>query len=183
RREELLQQRSDVALDARGVGAARGPGVVVAAEAGHVRADAARARAGEGPVAQVEVLVLVGVPPRFPVAGRVLQLEARAQRSASVLAVLALAVDARADTAAGRARDRPVGAFRVGGWGAGGTATESARAGVAGRAVLSAVGGGLRSGEGQRRDRGHDERGTEDGVRSEERRVGKECRSRWSPYH
>src|SRR3989441_13359836 len=27
---------------------------------------------------------------------------------------------------------------------------------------------------------GHGER---DGVRSEERRVGKECRSRWSPYH
>src|SRR3989442_12239295 len=27
------------------------------------------------------------------------------------------------------------------------------------------------------RDRG------QDGVRSEERRVGKECRSRWSPYH
>ena len=24
---------------------------------------------------------------------------------------------------------------------------------------------------------------TNDGVRSEERRVGKECRSRWSPYH
>ena len=24
---------------------------------------------------------------------------------------------------------------------------------------------------------------TEDGIRSEERRVGKECRSRWSPYH
>ena len=23
----------------------------------------------------------------------------------------------------------------------------------------------------------------EDNVRSEERRVGKECRSRWSPYH
>ena len=23
----------------------------------------------------------------------------------------------------------------------------------------------------------------EDGARSEERRVGKECRSRWSPYH
>ena len=23
----------------------------------------------------------------------------------------------------------------------------------------------------------------EDSVRSEERRVGKECRSRWSPYH
>ena len=23
----------------------------------------------------------------------------------------------------------------------------------------------------------------EDGSRSEERRVGKECRSRWSPYH
>ena len=22
-----------------------------------------------------------------------------------------------------------------------------------------------------------------DGLRSEERRVGKECRSRWSPYH
>src|SRR5256885_2351974 len=25
--------------------------------------------------------------------------------------------------------------------------------------------------------------GTAQGVRSEERRVGKECRSRWSPYH
>ena len=25
--------------------------------------------------------------------------------------------------------------------------------------------------------------GNEDGIRSEERRVGKECRSRWSPYH
>ena len=25
--------------------------------------------------------------------------------------------------------------------------------------------------------------GTGDMVRSEERRVGKECRSRWSPYH
>src|SRR2546430_4642453 len=24
---------------------------------------------------------------------------------------------------------------------------------------------------------------TESGIRSEERRVGKECRSRWSPYH
>ena len=24
---------------------------------------------------------------------------------------------------------------------------------------------------------------SETGVRSEERRVGKECRSRWSPYH
>ena len=24
---------------------------------------------------------------------------------------------------------------------------------------------------------------TEENVRSEERRVGKECRSRWSPYH
>ena len=23
----------------------------------------------------------------------------------------------------------------------------------------------------------------QEGVRSEERRVGKECRSRWSPYH
>ena len=27
------------------------------------------------------------------------------------------------------------------------------------------------------------EMGAMDGVRSEERRVGKECRSRWSPYH
>ena len=26
-------------------------------------------------------------------------------------------------------------------------------------------------------------RGRERGMRSEERRVGKECRSRWSPYH
>ena len=25
--------------------------------------------------------------------------------------------------------------------------------------------------------------GVANGVRSEERRVGKECRSRWSPYH
>ena len=25
--------------------------------------------------------------------------------------------------------------------------------------------------------------GSPDGTRSEERRVGKECRSRWSPYH
>ena len=25
--------------------------------------------------------------------------------------------------------------------------------------------------------------GDYNGVRSEERRVGKECRSRWSPYH
>ena len=25
--------------------------------------------------------------------------------------------------------------------------------------------------------------GPEESVRSEERRVGKECRSRWSPYH
>ena len=25
--------------------------------------------------------------------------------------------------------------------------------------------------------------GLNDGLRSEERRVGKECRSRWSPYH
>ena len=24
---------------------------------------------------------------------------------------------------------------------------------------------------------------TDNGMRSEERRVGKECRSRWSPYH
>ena len=27
------------------------------------------------------------------------------------------------------------------------------------------------------------ERWAESGTRSEERRVGKECRSRWSPYH
>ena len=30
-------------------------------------------------------------------------------------------------------------------------------------------------------DAGHG--GTDPGKRSEERRVGKECRSRWSPYH
>ena len=29
----------------------------------------------------------------------------------------------------------------------------------------------------------HIDSGTYKGVRSEERRVGKECRSRWSPYH
>ena len=28
-----------------------------------------------------------------------------------------------------------------------------------------------------------DEMGSETVTRSEERRVGKECRSRWSPYH
>ena len=28
-----------------------------------------------------------------------------------------------------------------------------------------------------------DKNGNEKEVRSEERRVGKECRSRWSPYH
>src|SRR5476651_601224 len=30
---------------------------------------------------------------------------------------------------------------------------------------------------------GRDLRGGDENVRSEERRVGKECRSRWSPYH
>src|SRR2546427_6974312 len=30
---------------------------------------------------------------------------------------------------------------------------------------------------------GHDPRGDRPASRSEERRVGKECRSRWSPYH
>src|SRR2546430_13345764 len=30
---------------------------------------------------------------------------------------------------------------------------------------------------------GHPRVGLEDNIRSEERRVGKECRSRWSPYH
>ena len=29
----------------------------------------------------------------------------------------------------------------------------------------------------------HGDRERKDGARSEERRVGKECRSRWSPYH
>ena len=33
------------------------------------------------------------------------------------------------------------------------------------------------------RDAGKDWRWEEKGTRSEERRVGKECRSRWSPYH
>ena len=28
-----------------------------------------------------------------------------------------------------------------------------------------------------------DDGGADDNFRSEERRVGKECRSRWSPYH
>ena len=32
-------------------------------------------------------------------------------------------------------------------------------------------------------DDGYDEVEGDDGCRSEERRVGKECRSRWSPYH
>src|SRR2546426_12722027 len=32
-------------------------------------------------------------------------------------------------------------------------------------------------------DRGGEGQGRADRVRSEERRVGKECRSRWSPYH
>ena len=30
---------------------------------------------------------------------------------------------------------------------------------------------------------GHEEPRGKTGIRSEERRVGKECRSRWSPYH
>src|SRR3712207_7746589 len=38
-----------------------------------------------------------------------------------------------------------------------------------------------RRGVGDRRGRAHDEGGRR--ARSEERRVGKECRSRWSPYH
>ena len=33
------------------------------------------------------------------------------------------------------------------------------------------------------KDEGAKIRGTGLGLRSEERRVGKECRSRWSPYH
>ena len=37
-------------------------------------------------------------------------------------------------------------------------------------------------GQGQVDDNGIEEI-TADGLRSEERRVGKECRSRWSPYH
>ena len=32
-------------------------------------------------------------------------------------------------------------------------------------------------------DKDNGKLGFKDGVRSEERRVGKECRSRWSPYH
>ena len=35
----------------------------------------------------------------------------------------------------------------------------------------------------QREEVGHGSRRTERAKRSEERRVGKECRSRWSPYH
>ena len=31
--------------------------------------------------------------------------------------------------------------------------------------------------------KGEKEKRTENHTRSEERRVGKECRSRWSPYH
>src|SRR3712207_8252760 len=37
--------------------------------------------------------------------------------------------------------------------------------------------------DGDEREREHAERGDRGGGRSEERRVGKECRSRWSPYH
>src|SRR5256885_8276041 len=32
-------------------------------------------------------------------------------------------------------------------------------------------------------ERGYNQKLSESRVRSEERRVGKECRSRWSPYH
>src|SRR5438034_9362117 len=42
------------------------------------------------------------------------------------------------------------------------------------------------NGRGKDRSRFHDNqilKFTQDGKRSEERRVGKECRSRWSPYH
>src|SRR2546430_11398766 len=43
----------------------------------------------------------------------------------------------------------------------------------------------VRSGELHRLrdDRGQDLHHVQAGARSEERRVGKECRSRWSPYH
>ena len=37
--------------------------------------------------------------------------------------------------------------------------------------------------EGEREGNEKWERGGEERERSEERRVGKECRSRWSPYH
>src|SRR5256886_12262121 len=37
--------------------------------------------------------------------------------------------------------------------------------------------------EGLREDQLHDIEQLENLLRSEERRVGKECRSRWSPYH
>ena len=39
----------------------------------------------------------------------------------------------------------------------------------------------LKDGESQRANGTYDYRYTD--IRSEERRVGKECRSRWSPYH
>src|SRR5258708_35828037 len=47
--------------------------------------------------------------------------------------------------------------------------------------VLGVVegGGGKRGG----REFGHDDDRSGSLIRSEERRVGKECRSRWSPYH
>ena len=40
-----------------------------------------------------------------------------------------------------------------------------------------------RGGHGRIRTLLHVHDGDDDHVRSEERRVGKECRSRWSPYH
>src|SRR5258706_7209299 len=47
--------------------------------------------------------------------------------------------------------------------------------------ALTHLTGGL-VGEGDRDDAARRDAGVED-ERSEERRVGKECRSRWSPYH
>ena len=46
-------------------------------------------------------------------------------------------------------------------------------------------GRGAGSGNGKTAGRGHKGQWARSGggVRSEERRVGKECRSRWSPYH
>ena len=67
-----------------------------------------------------------------------------------------------------------------------------ARDGILDRGVLGLVGDGRLGDENQRGDGGcvlQRGAGDLDGVkdahlcRSEERRVGKECRSRWSPYH
>src|SRR2546422_10399744 len=70
--------------------------------------------------------------------------------------------------------------------GIGGVADErdAARHAAGGRwGELHAQGAGLPGGKSERKRQPADAEARSGKTRSEERRVGKECRSRWSPYH